>query len=46
MDGSYGQSSDSNLDNYNPFGIELIDGYIELVKKEDPLLTASNSRLG
>ena len=31
------QQQDSSLKSYNPLGIKLIDGYIELVEKEDPL---------
>ncbi|MEL6122405.1 MAG: DUF6851 domain-containing protein [Bacteroidota bacterium] len=31
-----GQSSDETLDNYHPFGIPLIDGYIEVVEDGDP----------
>lgn len=32
-----GQSSDESLPNYHPAGIQLIDGYIEIVKPDDPL---------
>ena len=32
-----GQSSDPELPNYNPDGIPLIEGYIELVSENDPL---------
>ncbi len=41
-----GQSTDSNLENYNPYGIELIDGYIELVKKEDSLSGKNGENIG
>ncbi|WP_178984356.1 FG-GAP-like repeat-containing protein [Winogradskyella helgolandensis] len=32
-----GQSTDPSLDNYNVSGIELVDGYIEVVEEGDPL---------
>jgi hypothetical protein len=35
--GMRGQSSGSNLPNYHPAGIKLIDGFIELVKQGDAL---------
>ncbi len=40
-----GQSSDENLPNYNVAGIPLIDGYIELVGEEDPLVGENNEHL-
>lgn len=36
--GDMGQSSDMNLPNYNPHGLPLIPGYIELVTEDDPLV--------
>ena len=41
-----GQSSNTNLDNYNPLGVELIDGYIELVEKGDPLSGKDGQNIG
>jgi len=43
--GASGQSSDPALPNYSPHGFELIDGYIELVKENDPLVGANNENL-
>ncbi len=40
-----GQSSDPGLPNYHPGGIELIDGYIELVTPGDPLAGASDEHV-
>lgn len=33
----HGQSTDRSLPNYDPEGIPLVDGYVELVKSGDPL---------
>ena len=41
-----GQSSDPNLNNYNPLGIKLIDDYIEIVKKGDPLSGKNGENIG
>jgi len=41
-----GQSSDGNLTNYNPDGIPLVDGYIEVVKDGDALAGAEGKNLG
>lgn len=41
-----GQSSDNTLDNYDPKGIELIPGYIEVVNEGDPLAGAVNQNVG
>lgn len=38
-----GQSSDPELPNYDPAGIPLIDGYIELIEEGDSLVTARDS---
>ncbi len=35
---SKGQSSDTNLPNYHHAGLPLIDGYIELISENDPLV--------
>ena len=43
---SLGQSSNDTLDNYNPNGIELIPGYIEMVEDGDPLAGAANQHVG
>lgn len=40
-----GQSSDPNQPRYHPHGIPLIEGYIELIKEEDPLVGAFNEHL-
>lgn len=40
-----GQSSDPNLPNYNPAGIPLLPGFIELVNSGDPLAGASNEHV-
>lgn len=40
-----GQSSDSTLDNYHRFGLPLIDGFIELVDKKDPLVGENREHL-
>ena len=36
--GDRGQSSDPNLPNYHPAGMPLVEGYIELVDEDDPLV--------
>lgn len=41
-----GQSTDSNLPNYNEDGIPLIEGYIEIVDEDDPLVGRENKNLG
>ena len=41
-----GQSTDSNLPSYNPHGIPLIPGLIELVEAGDPLAGLSNENVG
>jgi len=41
-----GQSSDESLPNYNPEGIKLIDGYIELIKEDDPLAINEPENIG
>ena len=37
-----GQSSDPDLPRYDPAGLPLVDGYIELVKADDPLAGAGH----
>lgn len=39
----HGQSTDPELPNYDPLGIPLIDGYIELINEDDPLVTERDS---
>ena len=41
-----GQSTDSSLDNFNPQGLPLIDGYIEVVNEGDPIIGIDNENLG
>ncbi len=41
-----GQSSDETLPNYDPHGIELIDGYIELIEAGDPLVGEADENVG
>tara|TARA_R110002126_G_scaffold291189_5_gene450859 strand:+ start:1892 stop:5887 length:3996 start_codon:yes stop_codon:yes gene_type:complete len=41
-----GQSTDPNLDNYHTGGIPLIDGFIEIVKDDDPLSGTNNQNVG
>ncbi|MBO3117297.1 VCBS repeat-containing protein [Winogradskyella sp. DF17] len=41
-----GQSTDSNLDNYDVGGIPLIDGYIEIIEEGDPLAGFVNQYVG
>ena len=40
-----GQSSDSNRPNFHPNGIQLIEGHIELVGSDDPLVGPENKNL-
>jgi hypothetical protein len=40
-----GQSSDPNLPNYDPAGLELVPGYIELVQSGDPLAGDNNENV-
>ena len=40
-----GQSSDMSLPNFDPAGIPLVDGYIELIDETDPLFLQDPSRL-
>lgn len=41
-----GQNTDVNLPSYNPGGIPLMDGYIELVGADDPLAGTNNEHVG
>ena len=41
-----GQSSDPNLPRYDPAGMMLIDGYVELVQAGDPLAGESGEHIG
>ena len=41
-----GQSSDPQLPAYDPQGIELVDGYIELVGEDDPLAGSEKENVG
>ncbi|GAB4157936.1 MAG: hypothetical protein Tsb0033_10400 [Winogradskyella sp.] len=41
-----GQSTDNTLDNYHVGGIQLIDGYIEVVEEGDPLAGFANQHVG
>ena len=41
-----GQSSDDQLPSYDPSGIPLVKGYIELVEAGDPLAGTSNENVG
>lgn len=41
-----GQSSDDQLPSYDPAGIPLVDGFIELVEMGDPLAGAENENVG
>lgn len=41
-----GQSSDDTLSNYDPEGIPLEPGYVEIVQPGDPLAGASNQHVG
>ncbi len=40
-----GQSSDPELANYNPLGMPLVQGYIELVQEDDPLVGDNQENL-
>jgi len=46
MMGDKGQCSNPNLRSYDPFGLDLIDGYIELVEEGDELAGLNNEHLG
>ncbi|MEE9373480.1 MAG: T9SS type A sorting domain-containing protein [Saprospiraceae bacterium] len=41
-----GQSSDENAPNYNPRGLDLIEGYVEQVSTEDALAGDSSEHVG
>ena len=41
-----GQSTDNTLDNYHVGGIQLIDGYVEVVEEGDPLAGFANQHVG
>lgn len=41
-----GQSSNQQLPNYDPAGIPLVEGYIQLVEEDDPLAGSNNENLG
>ena len=41
-----GQASDPGLPSYDPQGIELVDGYVELVDNGDPLAGTLNENVG
>lgn len=41
-----GQSTDDQLPSYNPAGIPLVEGYIELVEEGDPLAGIENVNVG
>jgi len=41
-----GQSSNSSLPNYDPHGLPLIDGFIELIEIGDPLAGSNNENIG
>ncbi|MEZ4700001.1 MAG: T9SS type A sorting domain-containing protein [Rhodothermales bacterium] len=43
---AYGQSSDSTLASYDPKGLPLYEGYIELVEEGDELAGESNENVG
>ena len=44
--GDQGQCSDPDLPSYDPAGMMLIDGYIELVQAEDPLAGEDGEHIG
>jgi len=46
MMGDKGQCTDPNLMSYDPFGLDLIDGYIELVEVGDELAGLNNADVG
>lgn len=41
-----GQNTDPDLPSYDPAGIPLVDGFIELVEEGDPLAGAENEHVG
>ncbi len=41
-----GQSSDPNLPNYDPLGLELVPGFVEMVEMGDPLAGMNNEYVG
>ncbi|MEP4534503.1 MAG: FG-GAP-like repeat-containing protein [Cyclobacteriaceae bacterium] len=41
-----GQSTNASLDNYNELGIELVDGFIEVVEAGDPLAGSNDENVG
>lgn len=41
-----GQSSDPSLSSYHPGGIQLVDGYIEIVEEDDPLAGVDGEHVG
>ncbi|MBZ0271918.1 vanadium-dependent haloperoxidase [bacterium] len=41
-----GQSTDDTLPNYDPEGLPLIDGYVEVVEEGDPLAGDDNENVG
>ena len=41
-----GQSSDTNLSNYNPHGIPLVDGFIEVIQEGDSLEGDGQENIG
>ena len=43
---SKGQSSDKNLPNYNPHGLPIIEGLIEVIKEGDDLVGFNNDIIG
>jgi hypothetical protein len=43
---SKGQSSNANLPNYDPHGLPLIEGLIEVIEEGDPLVGFNNSIIG
>ncbi|MEQ8471971.1 MAG: T9SS type A sorting domain-containing protein [Marinoscillum sp.] len=43
--GDQGQSSDSDLPNYHKFGMQLVEGFVELVQAEDPLVGDNSEHL-
>ena len=42
---SLGQSSNPEKPSYNSTGIPLIEGYIELIESDDPLVGSNNENL-
>jgi hypothetical protein len=41
-----GQSSDPSAPNFDPEGIKLIPGYIEIIKEDDPLIGNNSQHIG